>query len=253
MDIIKSAQSVQDSLSKNLLPALMKIDREGVILNGTVMNIVDSLDSTRESIVTEHWLEDGTVVTDSVVIRPKTIEMKIVLAEKMFYEKETTIDTALNVVNKIKPPFINLPATPALADAIKATTIAVGLAKQVMNSVGNLADIIKGKGASEYKIEQTLKTLMAIQNTKQIVSIITRFETVYGILTKITYSKSSSALDKIDVSLSFKEINIYGEIQTVAVDPSESAQLVDRPAQKGVGASIASQTFNIGEVMKGIN
>ena len=184
-------------------------------LGGFVFDIEGETEQRQESEVTDHFVEDNSVVQDHVAVRPKEVTLRGFVAELSFTQQPNPLTGLQQVVQKLTVLEEYLPPLTQAASFVQNNIIQneFGGFEETLDEALNLWQLIKNLNPTASRQQQAYLYFSSLQKQRLLVSVQTPYEFLTNMVVTQVMARQSEDSDQIsDFSITLKQIRLASTI-----------------------------------------
>lgn len=235
---------IQDSLNKYVIAPAAIFGLAGFAFD------VEAESTTRlHAEVTDHYVEDNTVINDHMAIRPSEITFKSYVGELVYLEESKAENFIQDAIQKLT---ILSPLLPEISDSAKIiqnkyrnmNVMSLGeITGDTLNQFRDIYALVKNLNPANEKQRQAYLYFKALMEAKTIMSYQSPFEFMTDmVITDVLAVQSADSKYIADFSITMKKIR-FAKIETTDYKPEDN---------QGRGASTRAPVQNRGNVQGSI-
>ena len=224
-----------DSYLDNKSSAIVSVaGQEGI--SGWVFDIPKGETIDLETDVTDHYIENGSFISDHAVNKPARITLTGLIGELVYEAPNdgveadlSALSNTLTTVNAFAPE-LSPQAAQDVAVAAQVAAYAASQYEAIQKRLSNLKKYFSGEEATQTLQQKAFMELKAMRDSKQIVSVQTPW-TFYNsmIITSISARQDDKTNDYTDFSISLKEMR-FASVEVTEFDSNEYKSAIDAQA-----------------------
>lgn len=205
--------------------------QEGI--SGWVFDIPTGETVDLETDVTDHYIENGSFISDHAVNKPVRITLTGIIGELVYEIPKdgleanlSALSNTLTAVNAFAPE-LNPQAAQSVAAAAQVAAYAASQYEAIQKRLSNLKKYFSGDDATQTLQQKAFAELNAMRESKQIVSVQTPWAFYNAmIITSISARQDDKSNDKTDFSITLKEMR-FADIKVTEFDANQYKSDVD--------------------------